>query len=99
MDNISSFCIRNHTNDTLFIELSTSDTLDNLIYYFEHSNERPIVPKDTTRVYINEKEIILDNLFYALPDSIYAIKWQVATQYTMEEIRATKLYDRQTDSN
>ena len=112
MDNISSFCIRNHTNDTLFIELSTSDTLDNLIYYFEHSNERPIVPKDTTRVYINEKEIILDNLFYALPDStvfvsphsfdindtcyIYAIKWQVATQYTMEEICATKLYDRQT---
>ena len=112
MDYISSYCIRNRTNDTLFIELSTSDTLDNLIYYCEQSDDtlRPIVPKDTTRVYINGKEIILDNLFYALPDStvfvspnsfdindtcsIYTIKWQVATQYTIEEIRAKKMYDR-----
>ena len=100
IDNISLYCISNRTNDTLYIVLSTSDTLDNLIYYCEQSDDtmRPIVP------------IILDNLFYALPDStvfvsplsfdindtcyIYTIKWQVATQYTIEEIRAKKMYDR-----
>ena len=27
---------------------------------------------------------------------IYAIKWQVATQYSIEEIRAKKLYDKRT---
>ena len=112
IDNISSYCISNRTNDTLYIVLSTSDTLDNLIYYCEQSDDtlRPIAPKDTTRVFINGKIIILDNLFYALPDStvfvsprsfeindtcyIYTIKSQVATQYTIEEIRAKKMYDR-----
>ena len=50
MDRITSFGIRNSSNDTLYIELSESDSLDNLIYWCEDSNDfmPPIWPTDTT---------------------------------------------------
>lgn len=66
-------------------------------------------PEDTTVVYIHGKKVIYSNYFYTLPDSesgaifpdqlykdpcyIYAINWQVATHYSMDEIRKKKLYD------
>ena len=114
MDRVTSFCIRNSTNDSLYIELSESDTLDNLIYWCKNSKETmsPIMSKDTTWAYINGEKVIIDNFFYALPDStvlvspylfnikdtcyIYAIKRRIATHYSLEEIRKKKLYDRQT---
>ena len=112
MDRITSFCIRNCSSDTLYIELSESDTLDNLIYWYEDSNETmpPIRSTDTTWTYINEKKVVIDNCFYALPDStvlvspysfdnkdtcyIYAIKKQMITRYSLDDIRAKQLYDR-----
>ena len=113
MDRTNSFCIRNSSSDTLYIELSESDTLDNLIYWSKEPNETmpPIWPTDTTWVYINGKKVVVDNCFYAFPDSIihvspysfdnkdtcyiYAIKKQIITRYTLDEIRVKKLYDRQ----
>ena len=112
MDRITSFGIRNSSNDTLYIELSESDSLDNLIYWCEDSNDfmPPIWPTDTTETYINNKKVVIDDRFYALPDStvlvspysfdtkdtcyIYAIKKQIITRYTLDEIRVKKLYDR-----
>ncbi len=65
---------------------------------------------DTTVVYIHGEKVIFSNYYSTLPDSIlfvdpnklnikdtcyiYAIKWEVAKHYTLEEIRAKKLYDR-----
>ena len=112
VDRITLFCIKNCTNDTLLIELTDSDTLYNWMYWGKHPEDtmRPIVQEDTTWVYIHGEKVIIDNFFYALPDStvfasphvfnindtcyIYAIKWQVATRFPPEEIRAKKLYDR-----
>ena len=65
-------------------------------------------PENTIVVYIHGKKVILASYFYTLPDTIsgylyplgndtcyvYAIKWQIAKHYTLEEIRAKKLYDR-----
>ena len=62
-----------------------------------------------TEAYIKGKKIYVSKFNYALPDSttlgkislanrkkyyIYTIKWSVATHYTLDEIRAKKLYDR-----
>ena len=62
-----------------------------------------------TEAYIKGKKIYVSKFNYALPDSttlgkivvddrkkyyVYAIKWNVATHYTLDEIRAKKLYDR-----
>ena len=71
MDRITSFGIRNSSNDTLYIELSESDSLDNLIYWCEDSNDfmPPIWTTDTTETYINNKKVVIDDRFYALPDS------------------------------
>ena len=71
MDRITSFGIRNSSNDTLYIELSESDSLGDLIYWCEDSNDLmpPTWPTDTTEIYINNKKVVIDNRFYALPDS------------------------------
>lgn len=62
-----------------------------------------------TEAYIKGKKVYVSKFNYALPDSttlgkivvdnrkkyyVYAIKWNVATHYTLDEIRAKKLYDR-----
>lgn len=62
-----------------------------------------------TEAYIKGKKVYVSKFNYALPDSttlgkislanrkkyyIYTIKWSVATHYTLDEIRARKLYDR-----
>lgn len=76
--------------------------------HFEDSTG--IQPDDTTVVYVHGEKVILSNYYCTQPDSvlfvdpykfnikdicyIYAIKWQVATRYTLEEIRAKKLYNR-----
>lgn len=62
-----------------------------------------------TEAYIKGKKIYVSKFNYALPDSttlgkivvdnrkkyyVYAVKWSVITHYTLDEIRAKKLYDR-----
>ena len=63
---------------------------------------------DTTIVYVKGKKTTFFNHYYAIPDTfagriypfpkgtcyLYTIKWQVATRYSFDEIRAKKLYDR-----
>lgn len=72
IDTVTSFGIRNSSNDTLYIELSESDSPGDLIYYWcENSIDSmpPTWPTDTTEIYINNKKVVLDKRFYALPDS------------------------------
>ena len=103
------YCVRNCTSDTFLIQLTKSDTLDGWMYWGKQPEDtaRP-TPENTIVVYIHGKKVILASYFYTLPDTIsgylyplgndtcyvYAIKWQIAKHYTLEEIRAKKLYDR-----
>lgn len=68
------------------------------------------LPEDTTVIYVHGKKTVIKNMHYVLPDSflltgtifahdtyyIHAIKWHIVTKYTLEEIRARKLYNTQT---
>ena len=111
MDKKTFICVKNYTKDTLLIELTESDTLDDEICWGKHSGDTiELDPEDTIGIYVHGKKVFFKNCFYALPDSvlfvspyifnlkdtcyIYAIKWQIAKHYTLEEIRAKKLYDR-----
>ena len=104
------YCVKNCTEDTLFIDLTVSDTLTDDIYWGMHPEGRVVIDsEDTTSVYIHGKKVILHNFYYVLADStsvgvyplnkvtcyIYAIKKQIITCYTLGEIRMKKLYDRQ----
>lgn len=104
--------IKNCTRDTLLIELTVSDTIDDWLYWDENPKDTlwMHLPEDTTVIYVNGEKTVIINTHYVLPDSflltgiiytnytyyIHAINWHIATQYTLEEIRARKLYDTQT---
>lgn len=103
------FVIWNCTNDTLLFDLSTSETIKDDIYWGIHPEDTfRLFPEDTTTVYVNGKKTTFLNYYYAVPDTfaggvypfpkgtcyLYTIKWQVATRYSFDEIRAKKLYDR-----
>ncbi|MDT3387001.1 MAG: hypothetical protein LIR46_04450 [Bacteroidota bacterium] len=103
------YCVKNCTKDTLFIDLTDSDTLTDDIYWGMHPEDTVgLVPEDTTSVYIHGEKVILYNFYYVLPDStsggiypldkdtcyIYAIKKQMITRYSLDDIRAKQLYDR-----
>lgn len=72
MDRVTSLVIKNCTNDTLYLEFSDSDTLDNWIYW----NRQPIdvrghvTSEDTTLLYIKGEKVILDNLFCKRPGTV-----------------------------
>ena len=109
-----SFLIKNCTKDTLLIDLTESDTLDDWVYWDEHMEDtlRFDWPEDTTVIYVHGKKTVIRASHCVLPDSvlrvddriffyrdtyyIQTIKWDTATHYTLEEIRARKLYDTQT---
>lgn len=96
------YSVKNCTKDTLFIDLTVSDTLTDDIYY-------KMPPEDTTWGYINGEKVVFNKFYYVLPNStsggiypldndtcyIYSIKKQIITRYTLDEIRVRKLYDRQ----
>lgn len=104
--------IRNCSNDTLLICLTDSDSLEDWMFWGKNSEDTvgPLFTAYHVELSIHGKKELLNTLFCALPDSkpeavfsikkdtcyIYAIKWQVATRYSMDEIRARKLYDRRT---
>lgn len=107
-----AYPVRNCTNDTLLINFTSLDTLDNGLFFPEDSIL--LAPEDTISVFLHGEKVIMWSQCFALPDSsvfigfpamfyhirdtlyIYAIKWQVAKKYSIEEIRAKKLYDRRT---
>ena len=100
--------VKNCTEDTLYIELSNSDSLTDNVYWGMHSWDTVHVLPDTTSVYVHGEKVIFNNYYYALPNStssgiypldkdtyyVYAIKKQIITHYTLDEIRIMKLYDR-----
>ena len=126
MDYKCCYLIRNDTNDTLLIELSDCDTLNDSIYRFDENillrlentvgsdkqELKDIIQNNTVVANLHGEKVYFSIDFYALPGDatfanqmlftlkdtcyIYAIKWQVAKQYPIEEIRARKLYDRRT---
>ncbi len=104
--------IKNCTKDTLLVELTESDTLDDWMYWDENPKDTlwMNLPKDTTVIYVRGEKAVIKNDHYVLPDSflftgtifaydtyyIHAIKWQDVKHYPLEEIRSRKLYDTQT---
>lgn len=103
------YTVRNCTSDTFLIQLTTSDTLDNELCWGKNPRDTIVLaPEDTIGIRVHGEKVIYFNFLYALPDStaggiypfgndtcyVYAIKWQIAKHYTLEEIRAKKLYDR-----
>ena len=105
MDRKTTFFIRNCTNDTLLIGLLESDTLANWKDWnaedFVTTNDTDEDKQALTKAIIG-RFALPDSTLFADPDVfcfkdtcyIYAIKWQIAKHYTIEEIRAKKLYDR-----
>jgi hypothetical protein len=105
----AGYCVKNCTNDTLFVDLTDSDTLTDNFYWGVHPDDTVgVFQKDTTSVYIRGKKVILYKFHCVLPDStswgfyplpketcyIYIVKKQVITRYTFDEICEKKLYDR-----
>lgn len=104
------YSIKNCTNDTLLINLTNVDTLNDDIYWKAYSEDSiTMTPDDTTTVYIHGKRVSIYNMYRLLPNTesrgsyslfysdtcyLYAIKWQIATHYPLEEIRSRKLYDK-----
>ncbi len=102
--------VKNCTNDTLYIDISHSDTLptwEESDVIREATNE--INTKDTSTITTDRKQIILTKYYRALPNStlpggvrfdsegtcfLYVVQWEIATQYTIEKIRDKHLYEK-----
>ena len=55
-----SSLIKNCTKDTLLVELTESDTLDDWVYWDEHMEDTlRIMTPDTLAIYIDGKEVII----------------------------------------
>lgn len=109
MDRKTTFYIKNCTKDTLLMELTEADTLVSWQFWSEQ-DEDSISPKETDNDDIAFYKAVIGS--YALPDStiyidpyiysrydtcyLYTIKWNIARNCSMDEIRAKKLYDRRT---
>ena len=101
------YCVKNCTKDTLFIDLTNSDTLEENFYRgVHHGDAMHLLPDDTISVYVHGKMVVLNNFYCVFPDStsgytpinetcyIYAVKKQIITSYSFDEIREKHLYDR-----
>lgn len=99
--------IRNCTNDTLLIDINTTDSLSDDIYWnVRLMDSESILPDDTTSVYIHGKKVNINNFYRVLPyaDSggfypltgdtcyVHIVKWQVVTHHSTHEIRSKRLY-------
>ncbi len=103
------YSVKNCTKDTLLIDLSESDTLNNDMYWNLHSRDTiGLISMDTTSVYICGKKVVIFNFYCVAPETksggfwpinsdtfyIYTIQWNVARNFTLEKIREKKLYGR-----
>lgn len=103
------YCVKNCTEDTLLIDLSESDTLDDGMYCDLSSKDTVgLISDDTTSLCIKDKKIVIFNYYRVMPKAtskgffsinrdtfyLYAIKWNIARKYALETIRKKKLYDR-----
>lgn len=107
MDCKTSLLIKNCTADTLLIDLSSKDTLANWDGWSEpliDSTSLKEMYGDNWAFYnaipgrMAQPGFVrnVDPYVIRLYDTcyIYAIKWNIAKQYSMDEIRKKKLYDR-----
>ena len=108
MDKVTTFYVKNCTKDSLLININRTDTLVDWQFWLIE-DAHPMSQYDT-RVFYDAFHLAVVNS-QALPDSticidpyifqrydscyIYAIKYSVAKNYSMDDIRAKKLYDRQ----
>lgn len=107
--NAPYYRVKNCTNDTLLVFLSYYDTLDDDIYWGIHPEDTIFLSQEyLDTAYIHGQKVIIRNDFCALPDStisglcdvmtdqcyLYAIKWNIVTNYSYHEILNKKLYDR-----
>lgn len=103
------YSVKNCSKDTLFIDLTISDTLPDDIYWGTYPEDTICVDEnDTTILYIHGEKIILHNFYRVLPDStsigvypinkdtcyIYIIREQTLKRHTLKDIRKKKLYKR-----
>lgn len=103
------YCVKNGTKDTLLIDVTESDTLTTDMYWDLHSKDTIVLmSEDTISAFIHGNKVVFFNFYRVLPGTVsrgfwpinsdpfyvYAIKWNVARSYTLEEIRHKKLYDR-----
>ena len=101
--------VRNCTNDTLLIDLTYSDKLEDEFYWGIHPEDTIYLSPDyIDTAYIQGEKMLIRNDFCALPDStisgrcdiktntcyLYAIKWNIVKKYSYKEILDKKLYDR-----
>lgn len=105
-----AYSVRNCTEDTLLVELTEADCLgESMLWgFYPIDTIEPAHSTDTISVVVHGKRIIYSCYNFALPDTIslalypfprgkcylYAIKWDVAKRYSLDEIRTKKLYDR-----
>lgn len=108
MDGVSWFYIKNCTKDSLLINVTRTDTLVDWQFWLIE-DEHPMSQYDT-RVFDDAFHLAVAGSL-VLPDSmismdpyilqrydscyIYAVKYSVARKYSIDDIRAKKLYDRQ----
>lgn len=103
------YCVKNSTKDTLLIDLTESDTLNDEMYWNLQSRDSiGLISTDTISVYICGKKVVIFSFYCVAPEAksggflpknsdtlyLYTIKWNVAKSYTLEEIRMKKLYNR-----
>ena len=108
MDRVSWFYIKNCTKDSLLIKVTRTDTLVDWQFWLIE-DAHPESQYDT-RVFddafhlavagslvLPDSMITMDPCILQLFDScyIYAVKYSVARKYSIDDIRAKKLYDRQ----
>lgn len=110
MDHKEFYFIKNSSDDTLMLYIDTLDTLDNCLYWdIEKEDTTHFLFRDYNKeIRIHGKTYVLNTWFRTLPQTVstpgftikrkpyylYAVKWSVITHYTLDEIRAKKLYDR-----
>lgn len=71
MDTKHSLAIKNISRDTLFVEISPSDTFDNLMYWSnKYEGEIPAALVDTTKFEIKGETITVCNNFKIRPETI-----------------------------
>ena len=105
-----TFFIKNCTDDTLMIDLTESDTLADWEYWRYRTDLETLPQKDRYGVdmafikaavgckVFPSSTFRFDPYVFYLKDTccIYVINMNVAKSYTMDEIRAKRLYDRRT---
>ena len=108
MDKVTTFYVKNCTKDSLLININRTDTLVDW-QFWPIEDAHPESQYDT-RVFddafhlavagslvLPDSMISMDPCILQLFDScyIYAVKYSVARKYSIDDIRAKKLYDRQ----